>query len=166
LERFAIVSAKENVDFGAAVGADAVADFSFGFEFAGPLLVIEVPGFLAADCKLENMPDGLAVTGFDFVMVVAGGLLLSTIGAVFLVAAFCFTAERAELVLAALVASFFCDPPSPAVLAARFTPTTGSGCLPDGDATLPSFETAFFSADSSGFVVFDPDAALDMMRFA
>lgn len=53
------------------------------------------------------MPDGFAVTGFDFVMVLAAGFETSVGGVVFFVAALCLIELRVDVLLAAVVASFF-----------------------------------------------------------
>ncbi|KAI7051754.1 hypothetical protein KC362_g39 [Hortaea werneckii] len=162
-ERLAMVSANENVDAGLAVDAvDDVVRFSAGFApvaWAGAPVLIEVPGFLA-DCNVEKKFDGLAVTCFVFVAgaaEVVAGFATSPVVVLFLtaVAPFNLGAPGAPFGFGAPNAIFFCAPPSPAVLADRLMPATGSGsaffCGGDADAVFASvvgFDGGAFAAFS------------------
>ena len=74
------------------------------------LLAVDVPGFFAADCKLENRPDGFATTCLGLTAVAVGpaiGFELSLASVAFFKVLLALADVGTPLALPATVASFF-----------------------------------------------------------
>lgn len=105
-------------------------------------------------------------------MAVAGGaaavFVASTEDVVFFAAEVSLLAVMPPFSLLATVAIFLAAVPSPAELAGRLIPATGSGTarFPVGDPAVPSFETTFFASPVAALSVSATADTFAVIRFA